>query len=175
MLKKCIFFDRDGVVNQTPGPGYVERWDDFYLLPAFVESLRVVADCGYVAVVITNQRGVARGIMSIDSVDEIHANLRSVLKSEYDLELLDIYCCPHDNNECDCRKPQPGMILQAAEQYGIDLSASWMIGDSRTDIEAGDAAGCKTIYVGDKEDPSGENIRIGSMSDLPELLRMLLK
>ena len=175
MEKKCIFFDRDGVVNQSPGPGYVERWSDFYLLPAFVESLRVVADFGYVAVIITNQRGVARGIMGMDSVDEIHTNLRAVLKNEYDLELLDIFCCPHDNNECDCRKPQPGMLMQAAERHEIDLSSSWMIGDSRTDIEAGDAAGCRTIYVGDKEGPSGEDIRVGDMSELPELLRTLLR
>ncbi len=173
-MKKCVFFDRDGIVNQTPGPGYVERWDDFYLLPAFVESLRIAGECGYEAVIITNQRGVARGIMSMDSVEKIHRNLRSVLKDESGLELLDIYCCPHNNNECDCRKPKPGMILEAADKYDIDLTASWMIGDSATDIEAGRAAGCRTIYVGDKDMPGAENFRVGDMSELPELMKTIL-
>lgn len=173
-MKRCIFFDRDGVINQSPGPGYVERWRDFYLLPAFIESLRVVYERGYVAVVITNQRGVARGIMSMERVDEIHGNLRAVLKDEYDLELLDIYCCPHNNNECDCRKPKPGMLLQAAEEHGIDLSASWMVGDSVTDIEAGHAAGCKTIYIGGKDALAREDYRVGSMKELPELLKKVL-
>ena len=174
-LRKCIFFDRDGIVNQSPGHGYVERWSDFYLLPAFVESLRIVGEHGYEAIIITNQRGVARGIMSIDTVEEIHTNLRTTLKDEHDLELLDIYCCPHNNNECDCRKPKPGMLLQAAVVHGIDLSASWMIGDSATDIEAGRAAGCRTIYVGDKEIPDKEEFRVGDMSELPDLLKDILK
>jgi D-glycero-D-manno-heptose 1,7-bisphosphate phosphatase len=112
--------------------------------------------------------------MSLEIVEKIHDNLRYVLKNEYDLELLDIFCCPHNNNECDCRKPKPGMLLQAAEQYNIDLSASWMIGDSATDIEAGSAAGCRTIYVGGKDEPGIEDFRIGDMDKLPELLKRIL-
>lgn len=174
MERKCIFFDRDGIVNQSPGPGYVERWDDFYLLSGFIEALKVAYEYGYVAVIITNQRGVARGIMSMGVVDEIHNNLRSLLKDEYNLELLDIFCCPHNNNECDCRKPLPGMLLQAAEKYNIDLSASFMVGDSKTDIIAGAAAGCRTIYVGDKDGDVDADFGVGDMLALTELLRRIL-
>ncbi len=173
-MRKCVFFDRDGIVNESPGPGYVERWEDFHLIPAFVESLRVVTQCGYVAVLATNQRGVARGIMSRESVEEIHDNLQKQLKNIYGLELLDIMWCPHNNNECDCRKPLPGMLLSAAQKYNIDLPASWMVGDSITDIEAGRAAGCRTIYVGNKEKDVTADYIVAGMHNLPVLLKDIL-
>ena len=147
-MKRCVFFDRDGIVNRAPGPGYVERWADFVLLPEFVETLRVVRRKGYEAVVVTNQRGVARGIMTQDAVDQIHRNLRTELKCRHKLELLDVLCCPHGKDECDCRKPKPGMLLEAARRHNLDLATSWMIGDNDSDVEAGRAAGCRTIRVG---------------------------
>lgn len=152
-MRKCIFFDRDGIVNQSPGAGYVVRWDDFHLLPEFVETLRITTRLGYDAIIVTNQRGVALGLMSAETVEDIHRRLRGVLKEQHGLELLDIRYCPHDRDACDCRKPKPGMILEAALRHQIDLSRSWMIGDSPRDAEAGRAAGCKTILVGNKADP----------------------
>jgi len=146
--QKCVFFDRDGIVNESPGPGrYVTRWQDFHLIPAFPICLRSILKMGYQAAVVTNQRAVAKGLMSIKDVENIHARLQCLLKRRYGLELLDIAYCPHNKNECSCRKPQPGMLLAMAGKHNLDLAASWMVGDSETDVEAGKRAGCRTILV----------------------------
>lgn len=165
-MRKCIFFDRDGIVNQSPGDGYVLRWDDFHLLPEFVETLRITTRLGYAAVIVTNQRGVALGLMSAETVEDIHRRLRAVLKDQHGLDLLDIRYCPHDRDACDCRKPKPGMILDAARLHQIDLSRSWMIGDSPRDAEAGRAAGCQTILVGAKADPALADATFADMQSL---------
>lgn len=146
-MKKCVFFDRDGIINRSPGADYVERWEDFKLIPEFVDVLRTVRSLGYEAVVVSNQRGVARGIMSAEAVEEIHRNMQNLLAEEYDLKLLDILYCPHDEGECECRKPKPGMLIEAAGRHDIDLKSSWMVGDQEKDIEAGKRAGCRTILV----------------------------
>lgn len=166
-MKKCIFFDRDGIVNQSPGPGYVERWADFHLLPEFVEILRLVTELGYVAVVITNQQGVGRNIMSSATLDDMHQRLRAQLKEQAGLELLDIFTCTHLHEaDCPCRKPKPGMILEAARKHSLDLTRSWMIGDSPKDVEAGRAAGCRTILVNPAATPDLADFTFNSMADL---------
>jgi D-glycero-D-manno-heptose 1,7-bisphosphate phosphatase len=174
MTAKCVFFDRDGIVNESPGPGYVERWQDFHLLPEFVEALRITTRLGYGAVIITNQRGVARGIMTAETVAEIHQRLQDTLKELYGLSLLDIRVCPHDRDACECRKPKPGMLLDAAERHGIDLTQSWMVGDSPSDAEAGRAAGCRTILVGPKGAPGLADYYFTGMADLCLALEGLL-
>ena len=148
VLKKCVFFDRDGIVNRSPGEGWVENWEEFRLFTEFVDVLRYVQSRGYEGIVVTNQSAVARGIMDEDTVRDIHKRLLLELSEKHGLALLDILYCPHyrDDN-CDCRKPKPGMLLTAAKRHGIDLAASWMIGDQERDIEAGRAAGCRTILV----------------------------
>ncbi|MFC1453055.1 D-glycero-alpha-D-manno-heptose-1,7-bisphosphate 7-phosphatase [Verrucomicrobiota bacterium] len=168
--RKCVFFDRDGVVNVSPGPGYVERWEDFHLLPGFVDVLRDVLGRGYVSVVVTNQRGVSLGLMSAGTVEDIHRGLRSLLSSTHGLELLDILYCPHGKGECECRKPKPGMLLEAAARHGIDLAASWLVGDHERDVEAGLAAGCRTVLV--SPEPAGTRADFG-VRDMAEL-RVLL-
>lgn len=173
--RRCVFFDRDGVVNESPGPGYVERWSDFRLLPGFVEALRVVKESGWAAVVVTNQRGVARGIMSLEDLQDIHRRLEALLKDAYGLELTDIFYCPHGEGECECRKPMPGMLLGAARGHDLDLGGSWMVGDSVRDIAAGKAAGCGTVFVGSDEDDGGADYRIDSMDELAALLERILK
>jgi histidinol-phosphate phosphatase family protein len=169
-----VFFDRDGVVNESPGSGYVTRWDDFHLLPGFVAALRVVAARGYGAVVVTNQKAVHKGIVTAATVEGIHANLRRLLRERHDLDVLDILYCPHGDGECDCRKPQPGMLLRAAERYNLDLRGSWMVGDQSRDVEAGRHAGCRTILVGNEPTDSGPDFRVASVDGLAELLERLL-
>ncbi|MBN1670672.1 MAG: HAD family hydrolase [Kiritimatiellae bacterium] len=172
-MNRCVFFDRDGVVNRSPGPGdYVRSWAEFHLLAGFVDALRVVRERGFVAVVVTNQRGVARGLMPMESVEDIHRRLRRTLRREYDLDLLDILVCPHEKGTCACRKPQPGMLLEAARRHAIDLSGSWMVGDSERDIEAGRRAGCHTIFVGDVEAASSAaaDFRVQDVDALAGLL-----
>jgi D-glycero-D-manno-heptose 1,7-bisphosphate phosphatase len=173
-MTPCIFFDRDGIVNQSPGPGYVERWADFHLLPEFVSILRTIAGLGYAAVIITNQRGVALGHMTIDDVEDIHRRLRSLLKTQHHLELLDILYCPHERNTCECRKPKPGMLLEAARRHHLDLSLSWMIGDSAKDVEAGHAAGCRTILVGNATPTLPPDFHFPSMSALSTAIATIL-
>ncbi len=171
----CVFFDRDGIVNRSPGPGYVERWEDFHLLPEFPAVLATVTRLGYAAVIVTNQRGVALGNMTLETVQEIHRRLRDVLRTRHGLEILDVLCCPHDRDECDCRKPKPGMLLEAARRHSLDLARSWMIGDSAKDVEAGRAAGCRTILVGDAEPPAPPpDHRFANMSALASGIAKLL-
>jgi len=172
---QCVFFDRDGIVNRSPGPGaYVERWADFHLLPDFVEVLRIVRSRGYAAVIITNQRGVALGRMTRETVEDMHQRLRDGLRAEHGLELLDILYCPHDEGACACRKPAPGMLLEAARRHDIDLGRSWMVGDSETDIEAGRRAGCRTIRVGGVGEPTRADARAPDMAALRSGIANLL-
>ena len=129
MSRRCIFFDRDGIINRPPDPDrYVVSLETFHVIPAFVDALRVATDLGYVAIMITNQRGIAIGCLSQETVDEIHASLQAGL-ARRGLELLDIFVCPYDDNDHPWRKSNPGMILDAARVHGIDLAASWVIGD----------------------------------------------
>ncbi|MEI7881430.1 MAG: HAD-IIIA family hydrolase, partial [bacterium] len=175
VMKKCIFFDRDGIVNQSPGPGYVERWEDFHILPEFVDILRIVTELGYAAVIITNQRGVARGIMTLATLEDIHQRLRATLKEQHGLELLDIFTCTHAREaDCDCRKPKPGMLFEAARKHSLDLKNSWMIGDSPKDAEAGRAAGCHTILVNPSVTPELADLTFDSMAELRQDLRKIL-
>ena len=173
-MKACVFFDRDGIVNRSPGPGYVHRWEDFELMPEFVTALRIVRDAGYEAVVVTNQRCVATGVVPAGEVERIHRELKACLSREYGLNLTDILYCPHDNGQCDCRKPQPGMLIEAARRHRLDLSRSWMIGDSERDVEAGRGAGCRTVLVGRVAGPGVADYRVDDMSELPSLLERVL-
>lgn len=173
MSRRCVFFDRDGIVNRVPDPErYVTGWDKFHLLPAFVESLRIVCQRGYVAVVVTNQQGVGKGEISGKTVEEMHSNLRGVLAAK-GLELLDIFYCPHlTTDNCICRKPKPGMFLAAAGKHDIDLGDSWMVGDQEHDVAAGHAAGCRCIRVGGEK--SAAECHIASVDELPALLDKIL-
>ena len=168
--RPAVFFDRDGIVNRSPGPGYVERVEDFHLLPAFVAALRVVQRRGYAAVIVTNQRGVARGRVRPEALDEMHARLRAALAAE-GLRLLDIRVCAADDDADPRRKPNPGMLIEAAEAHGLDLARSWMIGDSERDIEAGRRAGCGvTVRVAPPAEASAADLRVPDMDALPRLL-----
>jgi histidinol-phosphate phosphatase family protein len=169
-MRKCVFFDRDGIVNESPGTGYVERWEDFRLLSGFVDVLRLVTEHGYDAVVVSNQRGVALGVMTRAAVDGIHENLCTVLARDHGLHLLDILYCPHDKGECDCRKPQPGMLLTAARRHGIDLTVSWMVGDRERDVAAGKRAGCRTVLVSPDAAGTQAEFHVRDMAALQRLV-----
>ena len=173
MKRKCVFFDRDGIVNKSPGLGYVERWQDFYLFPEFVESARIAVAKGYAVAIATNQRGVALGIMTQETLDDMHAKLREILLTA-GVSLLGIFCCVHERNSCDCRKPLPGLLLQAKKAHDIDLAASWMIGDRETDVDTGRAAGCRTVLVGVPDTDSNADFRVVDMAALPAMLECVL-
>lgn len=174
MKTRCVFFDRDGIVNKTPMTRYVERLADFFIIPEFVDVLRAVRNMGYEAIVATNQRGVALGIVSIETLEEIHENLRTTLAEKHGLKLLDVLYCPHDEGQCDCRKPQPGMLIEAARRHNIDLKSSWMVGDNEKDVEAGRRAGCKTILVAPGTPDTRADFNVADMAGLKSLLADVL-
>ena len=170
MGRPCVFFDRDGIVNEPPDPEpYVVGTDRFRLLPDFVRVLRIVSSRGYPAVIVTNQRGIALGRMTEADVDRIHDVLQASL-AEDGLTLLDIYVCPHDDDDHPWRKPNPGMLEAAARDHDLDLSASWMIGDSERDIAAGRRAGCRTIRVAADAVSTAADVHVDDMAGLVEYL-----
>ncbi|MDF7807013.1 HAD family hydrolase [Pontiellaceae bacterium B12219] len=170
MSRPCIFFDRDGIVNASPGPDYVERWEDFHLLPGFVASLKTVTAKGYPAVIVTNQQGVAKGLYSEADLNDMHHKMRAQLR-EQGVDVLDVFQCTHfASDNCDCRKPKPGMIFQALEKHDLVRSGSWMIGDSEKDVEAGQAAGCRTIRVCPLTEETKAEFHVASMDDVTAIL-----
>ena len=157
--QRAIFLDRDGTINKHVG--FLRNIDDFELLPGAAEAIRKINASGYLAIVVTNQPVIARGEVTEDHLREIHNKMETLLGQE-GAYVDAIYYCPHHPDkgfegeipelkiDCDCRKPKPGMILQAAKDFNIDLENSWMIGDGENDIRAGTAAGCHTARVGEK-------------------------
>jgi D-glycero-D-manno-heptose 1,7-bisphosphate phosphatase len=147
-MPKAVFIDRDGVINQKPREGeYITSWGDFHILPGVAEAIALLKKAGYAVIVVTNQRCVAKGLITIPELEEIHDRMRESL-ARSGATLDGIYYCPHDyQSQCKCRKPAPGMLLEAADALGLDLGSSWMVGDSGIDIQAGKNAGCKTARV----------------------------
>ena len=146
MFRKAVFLDRDGVLNKA-----VERDGKSYpppdaasmeIYPEAPEAVAALRKAGYLAICVTNQPDVARGTRSMTGVEAMNQKVLQALR------LDDIRTCPHDDSDaCPCRKPRPGMLLAAAETWGVDLAASWMVGDRKSDIAAGRAAGCRTVFI----------------------------
>lgn len=149
---KAAFIDRDGVINEERN--YVHRISDFVLLPGVIEGLSLMRDAGYLLIVVTNQAGIARGYYEQAEMERLHDHLRELL-AEQGVSLDAIYFCPHHPQgsiealsiECSCRKPSPGMLLQAAKDFNINLSASVLIGDKFSDVQAGKRAGVGRIAI----------------------------
>lgn len=152
MANKAVFLDRDNTVMEDPG--YVADPSAVKLLPGVELAMKSMAQAGYKIVIVTNQSGVARGLLTEEALEKIHAELRRQL-AQHDARYDALYYCPYHPEgtvedyaeESDLRKPRPGMLLKAAKELDIDLSQSWMVGDSGGDIEAGQRAGCRTVRV----------------------------
>ena len=146
MASRAVFLDRDGVLNanlvRDNRPYAPRRLDEFHLLPGVAGAVQRIKAAGFLAIVVTNQPDVADGITPRATVEAMHAELRRRLP----LDAIKI--CFHNNaDRCTCRKPLPGLILDAAAERGIDLAASYMVGDRWRDIKAGQAAGCHAIFI----------------------------
>jgi D-glycero-D-manno-heptose 1,7-bisphosphate phosphatase len=158
-----FFFDRDGIINQRIIDGYVTDVDEFVLLREVFPLFRFAKEHGFLAIVITNQQGVGKGLMTEDDLARIHAVMQEEFQRETGSCFDDIFvaterdmssrsgCCG-DIMAQSRRKPSPAMLLEAAKKWNVNLAASWMIGDSLSDAEAGRAAGTSTILVGDFSD-----------------------
>lgn len=168
--QKAIFLDRDGTINKYVG--FLKDINTFELLPNVAEAIKSINLSEYLAIVVTNQPVIARGEVSFEELQNIHNKMETLLGEE-GAYIDAIYFCPHHPDAgfegerpelkivCECRKPKPGMFIKAAKDYNIDLSQSWMIGDSQIDIQAGKAAGCKTAFIGTEN--SDANIIVNSL------------
>ena len=147
-MRKAAFLDRDGVINQKlPEGQYVTCWEEMKFLPGVIEAIASLNEAGFHVVVVSNQRCIAKGLVTTDDLDLIHERMRRRFASD-GAPINGIYYCPHDEHPpCGCRKPAPGLLLKAAIEHEIDLPSSWMIGDSDVDIGAGKSAGCKTVRI----------------------------
>lgn len=156
--QKAVFLDRDGTINKYVG--FLRNIDEFELIDGVADAIKKINAFGYLAIVITNQPVIARGEVSFEELEVIHNKMETLLGKE-GAYLDAIYYCPHHPHkgyegerlelkfDCDCRKPKPGMLLKAANDFNIDLSRSWMIGDGEIDIKVGINAGCQTALIGE--------------------------
>ena len=175
--QKAVFLDRDGTINKYIG--FLRDLDDFELIDGVASAIKAINVSGYLAIVVTNQPVIARGEVSFEELQEIHNKMEKLL-GEQAAYLDAIYYCPHHPHkgyegerpelkiECDCRKPKPGMLLQAAKDFNIDLEHSWMIGDGENDIAAGKNAGCHTALIATDEHDYGQEVSVTSLYEFVE-------
>lgn len=152
MSQPAVFFDRDGVVNVSPGDGYVLRWSDFHFAPGIVEALRVCREAGYALVLATSQQGVGKGQMSQADLDDIHARMQACLALE-GVAFDGLYACTclASDPGCTCRKPSPEMLQRAAADLNLDLGRSWLVGDADRDLLMAHHAGVpQTVRIGEE-------------------------
>ena len=173
-MQKAIFLDRDGTINKYVG--FLRKEEEFELIDGVAEAVKKINQSGYLAIVITNQPVIARGEVTFEGLQTIHNKMETLLGKE-GAYVDGIYFCPHHPHkgyedevpelkiDCDCRKPKPGMLLKAAEDFNIDLSQSYMVGDGENDIKAGMAAGCKTVQLNTEGEEFGQDICVGSLKE----------
>jgi D-glycero-D-manno-heptose 1,7-bisphosphate phosphatase len=171
-MVKAVFLDRDGVINanleRNGKPVAPTSLAEFRILPRVEHSTRRLKEAGFLLVIVTNQPDVANGLTSEATIEAMHAELRRLLPID------DIETCFHaDRDHCMCRKPKPGMILKAAEKHGIELAASYMVGDRWRDVQAGRAAGCRTIFIDygyPQDEPSEADKVVHSLFEATEFI-----
>ena len=168
--QKAIFLDRDGTINEYVG--FLRNIDDFRLIEGASDAIKMINQSGYLAIVVTNQPVIARGEVTVSQLDEIHNKMETLLGA-YGAYVDAIYYCPHHPHkgyageipelkiDCNCRKPKAGMLFQAAKDFNIDLSASWMVGDGENDLLCGRNGDCKTAIIGDdsRADVCGKDLK----------------
>ncbi len=144
-LYKTVFLDRDGIINKNR-PDYVKTIDELEILEV-AESIKKLKDNGFLVVVISNQSAINRGLTNHENVKQIHSTIQEYLKKN-GTKIDAFYYCPHRPDEdCDCRKPKPGLFKKAIAELKIDPKSSWLVGDRDSDIQAGQSVGCKTIKI----------------------------
>jgi len=156
-MNKAAFLDRDGVINyKAPEGQYVTCREEFRFIPGVEEAIATLNEAGYLVIVVTNQRCIAKGLLTCAGLDSIHEWMCREL-ADAGAKVTEVYSCHHESEPpCSCRKPAPGMLLRAARVHEIDLTASWMVGDSEADVGAGQHAKCRTVRIlNDGEIPSG--------------------
>lgn len=181
--QKAVFLDRDGTINVYKG--FLRNIEEFELIPGIETAIKKINDSGYLTIVVTNQPVIARGEIKWNELEEIHNKMETEL-GKAGAYLDRIYFCPHHPHrgyegeivelkiDCDCRKPKPGMLLKAAKDFNIDLTQSFMVGDSDNDIKAGIAAGCKSILI-NNSDTGRKNVDFGQMDMVSSVAEFVKK
>lgn len=168
-----MFLDRDGVLNKkAPEHQYIRSWREFQFLDGAIEGVVRFCRMGYRVVVVTNQRGIARGLVPPGALDEIHSRMCKAVQ-ERGGEISGVFVCPHEKNTCQCRKPEIGLFLQAGALWDVDKAHSWMIGDSESDILAGKRYGVKTVLIG--AGAFGQDFTAASLLDAAERMKKELE
>ena len=171
-MNKAIFLDRDGVINIDKQ--YVSQIEEFEFTEGIFDLLRSLQEMGYLLIVVTNQSGIGRGYYTLEDFKKLTAWKLSELKKR-DIHIQEVYYCPHaPESHCDCRKPSPKMLFEAKESFQIDMQKSWMIGDKKSDIDAGKNAGVgKTVFVNTKkgEECYSADFTICKITDLEILVK----
>ncbi|MGL5089091.1 MAG: D-glycero-beta-D-manno-heptose 1,7-bisphosphate 7-phosphatase [Cetobacterium sp.] len=151
-MRKVIFLDRDGTINIEKS--YLHKWEDFEFEKNAIEGLIELKNLGYEFIVVTNQSGIARGYYTEDDLRILNSKMVIELQ-KHGVTILECYYCPHHPDKgighykaaCECRKPNPGMLLEGIEKYNVDIENSFMVGDKKSDLDAGEKAGLKSILV----------------------------
>ncbi len=148
-MNKAVFLDRDGVINRKAPTEdeYITRWEEMHIIPGVIEAIGLLNRAGFRVIVVSNQRCVAKGLVTTGELDAMHQRMCRELGA-VGAKIDGVYYCPHEEQPpCGCRKPEPGMLFAAASEHQVDLTSSWMIGDSEKDVEAGRSARCKTARI----------------------------
>ena len=167
-MNKAVFLDRDGVINKKATPHeYIKKWEEFEFLSGVKTALKKLSNTNYKIIVLTNQRGISRGKMPLSDLQKIHINMIDEIKKSGG-RIDKIYFCPHKIGGCNCRKPSPGLLDKAIEDFDIDIKNSWVVGDSESDIKLGKSKNCKTIYIGDDYDEA--DYKVISLKEAVDLI-----
>lgn len=178
-MNKAIFLDKDGtLIENIP---YNVNCNAIKLVPGVVSGLRKLQSHGYRFIIITNQSGLAKGYFTVQELEKVRQHLEGLFNKQ-DIKLDGFYYCPHYSKgiieeysvECNCRKPKPGLLLKAAIDLSIDVSRSWFIGDSFSDVEAGNACGCKTILLRNKRSQQNSSKPYSIAVDFPQATQHIL-
>lgn len=162
--RPAVILDRDGVINQD-SEQFIRSVAEFRPLAGSLDAIARLKQAGWAVAVCTNQSGVGRGLYTMTTLNAIHAHLRALL-AEHGTTVDGIYACPHlPDAGCNCRKPRPGMLLQAASELQLDLSASYMVGDASRDLDAGRAAGARPVLV--RTGKGRHTLASGAATDVP--------
>lgn len=172
--KKILLIDRDGIINKKAPKGeYITSWDHFEWIPETFQAMKQLSDEGFNFIVITNQAGIARGMINANELNQIHSNMKEEFATA-GVTILDIVVCPHHwNDNCSCRKPQPGMLFQSASEYLIRLDHAIFVGDDPRDCQTAYNAGCTSIFIGNSKDINGLNNEEKPLSSFPSMLLSL--
>lgn len=173
-MSRAAFLDRDGVINQKAPEGqYVTCWEEMHFLPDADKAIASLNRAGFRVIVVSNQRCVAKGLVTARELESMHERMCTAL-ARAGATIDAVYYCPHEvHPPCRCRKPKPGLLLDASLAHHIDLPASWMIGDSNVDVEAGKNAGCRAALLVNGDDTSAGNADIVASSLLEAVHKIL--